>query len=435
MADLTTTSSNTESPAVLTIHDALALGQYEEVGRSPSSSSRTEDTDLTEAHRLPLLLRLLSASRSLASLPDLGYTDAAKTELKNNNHEETNIQNKERDSDNNTDDDDKDNENDDETATTTEVSSSDAWLDQVVQRLEDRAALYSAAEGVEVLAGHLAPHVCRKWSKLSPVTRKSKSQQHSTNDLVTVYDTSTLEQAIRGNSRRRKLSETSFTGLSSEEGNVLDQYDRMGVDEEDDEEAVEESMDQDKRKKRRIETSSQLLSGRTSVEPLPALRRQSTNTTISEREFAAEDSQQALATKSWTELALLVVQSLQQPLETSPISMTVDEASILAQATSSSTTRGLMSTDLSATLASLLHHTPVLRYDHVAVRTICLFCYHRVSDLTLDTSRTIIYCFFTIVSHIRLPCAVSVCIKPLMSALDWVRMRQRQSHLYCMDAS
>eukprot|EP00977_Amphora_coffeiformis_P024774 scaffold17151_cov160-Amphora_coffeaeformis.AAC.2 len=393
MTDPTATHSeeSSSSSPVLTIHDALALGQYEQVGASASSSSRAEDTDLTEAHRLPLLLRLLSASRSLASLPDLGqHAHVVETEQKNHHHHHQEEIDKIKDSDNDkaTDDDDDNNDNnkdsnnddddddddDNETATTAGASSSDAWLDQVVQRLEDRAALYSAAEGVEVLAGHLAPHVCRKWSKLSPVTRKQHSSPSSPSTdggMVVVYDTTALEHATRGDLRRRKLSETSLTGLSSEEGNVLDQYDRMDVDEEDDEDqAAEESMDQAKRKKRRKESSSQLLSGRTSVDPLPpALRRQSTNATMADREFAAEDSQQALATKSWTELALLVVQSLQQPLESFPVAMTVDEASILAQATSSSTTRGLMSTDLSATLASLLHHTPVLRYDHVAVRT------------------------------------------------------------------
>ena len=318
----------------LTIHDALALGQYEE-----AAASSQEDTNLPEAHRLPLLLRLLSASRPLASLPDLGHEDVVKKEESEHDHSQG---------------------NDDDTVT--EEASPDGWLDQIVQRLEDRAALYSAAEGVEVLAGHLAPHVCRKWSKLSAIPRKQIQDGVG-------YDTSALEQAVRGDVRRRKLSETSFTGLSSEEGNVLDQYDRMDVDQ-DEEEDDQEPMDEAKRKKRRKQSSSQLLSGRTRVDALPPIRRQSTNTTMAEREFAAEDSQQALATKSWTELALLVAQSLQQPLESYPIAMTVDEASILAQATSSSTTRGLMSADLSATLASLLHHTPVLRYDQVAVRTI-----------------------------------------------------------------
>jgi hypothetical protein len=377
----------------LDLHDALALGQYEAAltaGVSTATASANcgatgnlgeatpaEDamtTTLTEVHRLPLLLRLLAASRPLSSLPNLTSEVDDANDVTALPAAETSPPN----------------EDDDE--------KEGVWLDIVVQGLEDRAALYSAAEGVEVLAGHLAPHVCRKWSKLSSLPRSTQVDHGS---MVVVYDPSTLEQAVyHGGGKRRKLSETSFGGLSAEEGNVLSEYNtRMeGVDEEEDATGVEEEAHPHKRRK---QSTSLLLPPRlsisiTGVESTPPLRRQST-ATLSEREFAAEDSQQALATKSWTELALLVAQSLRQPLPSrtthatfsatfyrgengaathnenvasGSIALSVDEASILAQAqstTKKNSTRGLMSADLSATLASLLHHTPVLRYDHVAV--------------------------------------------------------------------
>lgn len=404
-----TTTTTTTTTSTLTLHDALALGQYEDAA---AASASTGTTDVAEAHRLPLLLRLLSASRPRASLPDLaprqekdgGDASSAKRAEADDKSgtgkgeaatgksdeddtaasaEDTAKEDEEEESRDSVDDD-----NDEK----------DAWLDRVVQRLEDRAALYAAAEGVEVLAGHLAPHVCRKWSKLPAMVPRKTTRREDNAVVATVYDTTALAQAVGEGTassstppRRRKLSDTSLAGLSSEEGNVLADYNRMEVDgdeeggeevDNDDDQQQHTTLDDAQRKKRRKQSSSQLLSsqGRVSVDVLmPPLRRQSTNTTatLAEREFAAEDSQQALATKSWTELALLVTRSLQQPLANtttddnsppSPIALTVDEASILAQATSSSTTRGLMSADLSATLASLLPYTPVLRYDHVAVR-------------------------------------------------------------------
>ena len=287
------------------------MGQYEDA--VPDTAA-----DVPEVHRLPLLLRLLSASRPLASLPDLKEMI----------------------------------EEDDDKKPDDNVALSDEWLDTVVQRLEDRAALYSAAEGTEVLAGHLAPYVCRKWSKLPALVR------HKTTGI---YDTTALEGAARPAPppRRRKMSETSL-GALSEEGNVLDDYNRIDPHDEDEEE--DEALDQHDRKRRKQSTSSF-----TSITQVPPIRRQST-ATLSDRDVAAEDSQQSLATKSWTELALLVAQSLQQPLSPN-LALTVDEASILAQSTKSSEdSSSMLSADLSATLCSLLHHTPVLRYHQVAVR-------------------------------------------------------------------
>jgi hypothetical protein len=111
--------------------------------------------------------------------------------------------------------------------------------------------------------------------------------------------------------------------------------------------------------------------------------------TTSDRESAliagaAEDSQEAFCTKTLSELALLVVQSLSlssddhinynndatsSPQQQQILSM---EDSILSEARimSSSTMGGVMAvgSDLGATVASLMHHVPVLRHDHVAVR-------------------------------------------------------------------
>lgn len=342
----------------LTFHDALALGQYENALTTVADeSSNKTSSRVAEIHRLPLLLRLLSASRPLSSLPDLPKESEGRKEGDEVETEEEEEEDKE---------------------TTSQDTEKDVWLDDIVQRLEDRAALYSAAEGVEVLAGHLAPHVCRKWSKLPSIPRTTKSPTSPLSSSY--YDTSSLEQAARSVGRRRKLSETSL-GALSEDGNVLDDYNRLDAIEEEEEEDNDDVGDHRSSIKRRKTSTSSL-----GVIPLSSLeRRQSTQASLTDRELAAEDSQQALATKSWTELALLVSQSLQTPLPTihgdtnvrGIIPLTVDEASILAQAqpstkgsNSESSTTGLMAADVSATLTSLLHHTPVLRYDHVAVRVV-----------------------------------------------------------------
>jgi hypothetical protein len=184
--------------------------------------------------------------------------------------------------------------------------------------------------------------------------------------------------------RRRKLSEVSL-GASSDEGNVLCDYNRQGdfgeEDEEPDHGNTAFALDESQRGKRRKQSSTQLLERH--VGESPALRRQS-SLPLSDQELTAEDSQQALATKTWKELAALVTRSVHQPLpsltsKAHAIALSVDEASILAQA-SSSTQRNtaMISVDLSATLSSLLHHTPVLRCDQIAVRVIqMLECYRR----------------------------------------------------------
>lgn len=299
-----------EVPSV-SLHDAIALGQYE--------ATTTADTNLAEVHRLPVLLRLLSASRPLASLPDL-------KEIVSEDQEPS------------------------------DTAPADEWLDDVVQRLEDRAALYSAAGEVEVLAGHLAPHVCRAWSRIPPLS----CTQDSTG--TPVFDTTDLVQAADATSRRRKLSEVSL-GASSDEGNVLDDYNRTGDYGEDEGEAT---LNESQRSKRRKQSSSQLL-GRPVRESL-ALNRQS-SLPLSDQELAAEDSQQTLATMCWKEVAALVSQSLQHPLSslklnTAIIALSVDDASILAQASSSTQKNtAMVSVDVSATLCTLFHHTPVLRCE------------------------------------------------------------------------
>ena len=362
----------------MNIHDALALGEYEAAIPTQQQPPQTKEDakNVEEVHRLPLLLRLLSASRPLASLPDVKEWVKDDEEEDGSKHD-----NDAHEEDDNDDDDEKDD-----------------WLDSIVQRLEDRAALYSAAEGLEVLAGYLAPHVCKKWSKLAPPHRTTDSGGSTA--VVVHYDTAALEQAARNVGRRRKLSETSL-GAFSDEGNVLDDYNRIDAyDEDDDNEEGDDEPREDTstlsdvhRRKRRKQSSSQLLGRKSSggsEPPAMVIRRQST-ATLADREFAAEDSQQALATKSWTELALLVSQSLQQPLRTSPLCLTVDEASILAQSQSSTQTRGLISADLSATLAALLHHTPVLRYDHVAVRRRVLQSFVVFSALIMCLSHSLLF--------------------------------------------
>jgi hypothetical protein len=302
----------------LSLHDSLSLGEVE-LGLSSEHRPSEE-----EVRRLPLLLRLLSSSRPLSCIPSFPLLPEPDAE-----------------------------ENDE--------ASSDAIIQQAVNRLEDRAALYSAAEGVEVVACHLAPYVCRKISRLMPL-QKSAAGEFATEDLSFVAANPVLSSRSK---RQKTSSETPQNHrVASGDGNRSDdlQTDVL-LDEDEDEDMVDASVD----------------AAATSATNINKRR------LTSERESVlgagnAEDSQEATVTKTLSELALLVVQSLQTTPrkeddgegEHSSLSLTIED-SILAEARQGSADIGsvggaVVASDLGSMVASLMHHAPVLRHQHVAVR-------------------------------------------------------------------
>lgn len=155
-----------EGTRLLSLHDELTLGGFMEVGddylRKDPSQTTAEDASSApspfalpspeEAQRLPALLRLLSAARPLSSVPSLGLELVLGEDEGDDNASGDGDGGKRRREE--------------------EIREAiDPVIQQAVDRLEDRAALYSAAEGVEFVACQLAPRVTRKLSKVPSLVR------------------------------------------------------------------------------------------------------------------------------------------------------------------------------------------------------------------------------------------------------------------------
>lgn len=305
----------------LSLHDALALGEVE-VGLSDKREKKKESEEI---ERLPVLLRILSASRPLASIPTFDEGDkeseSAATPL-------------------------------------------DEIANEVVARLEDVAATHSAAEGVYVVACHLAPAVCRNLSKLSPLKRKRNSAASSIvpasvggpkNNAITRWDTNELVVVgsnPRSSFKRRRISSKIVAANRRDSDDIA-----AGLSE-----GVLSTDDEGKR------TSAEGFHG----------RRLSRG--ISEAKKAgAEDSQEELVSKTLSELSALVTSAL-EPIKLDDERDGENRNGKLALASEDSTfseplrshsdgnQRVMTGSDLGSTVAALMHHAPVLRHQHVGVR-------------------------------------------------------------------
>jgi hypothetical protein len=176
--------------AVPSLHDCLALGQVEvglattqnPTGNSSSSSSSSSSSGSTEeVHRLPLLLRWLHQARPWTQVPELIGLD----------------------------------EKPDATAATgapqDATRKEDAVLEEAVARMEDRAALYSVAEGVQLVACHLAPAACLRASRLPPLRRQRTNHQTEATD----YDTTPLMALAQNALAAPKAMAPATTGNST----------------------------------------------------------------------------------------------------------------------------------------------------------------------------------------------------------------------------
>lgn len=289
----------------ISLHDSLSLGEVE-LGLSSDHRPSIE-----EVRRLPILLRLLSSSRPLSSIPTFQVPAVS-----------------------------------DDAA---EDAASDDIIQQAVDRLEDRAALYSAAEGVEVVACHLAPFVCRKLSRLQPLRKNAATGEFDTEDLTIVVANPVLSSRIK----RQKLSQAK----DLQAGGIEDDEDGAFMSDEDvaDQSAAATAVADSNNKRRRV-----------------GLERDSFVVGNS------EDSQEATVTKTLSELASLVVRSLKSSSknddgdgETNTLLLPIED-SILAEARQGSAAVGsvggaMIASDLGSTVAALMHHAPVFRHRHMAV--------------------------------------------------------------------
>ena len=315
----------------LSLHDCVSLGEIE-LGLAQDNKA------VEEIQCLPLLLRLLSLTRPLSTV-DILHTDEGKR-LKSSSPSSGEIS----------------------------EAGGDSLMNGLVARLEHVAATHSMAEGVDVVTCHLAPSMSRKLSKLSPLSTK----QDGTWDTVALLAVARnpIPSSHRGSKRRRLSVESTSNDVQAQQSD--DGIEGSSEDENETSMMVDEQNEDSTSNKRRRMYS--LGGKRDSFGPGDGL--------------AAEDSQEATFTKTLSELASLVASSLEalpsqetastveeaqqseQPQTRSgQFSLTIDD-SILAESGlgSDEGVGGAMArSDLGSTVASIMHHSPVLRSRHVAV--------------------------------------------------------------------
>jgi hypothetical protein len=255
-----------------TLHDCIALGDYELVASGASDQER---------ERLPILLRILSGARPLSSIPVVTFTDQQETD-----------------------------------------NDLDVLLETAVQRLEDCAATYTAAEGLEVVACHLAPAICRKVIK----GNNYKNKLHKQTAAILVKDTRPVKKRQKG----MPANEPDSSSISS-------------ADELSDHETTTDQ----------AELSSNNL----------------------QAAFAAEGeevSQEAIVTKTLNSLMQLVATTKRTTTATDEhYHQQLSSDSILAQPLTSATAM-----DVASTVAALMEYTPtVLKHASVAVRNQLVECF------------------------------------------------------------
>jgi hypothetical protein len=271
------------SPGIF-LHDWLAIG---EIDQALSEDQRNPNEEI---HRLPLFLRLLSAAQPLAAIPVL-------------------LPNRE--------------------GSNKDVISTDPLLNSVVSKLEDVAATYSEAEGIDVLMAHHAPTVSRKLSKLPPLKRKRGEWL-------------TLDLTTSGGIKNHRLSSQLQYNTASDSGGS------------DDEVGGEEFQDRFSGAEHIAVTAGTRMSSNMITPKYGKSRR------ISDETMLKEDSQEGLVSKTLEELTAVVVEALKPPVldeEGNPGPLKIRADSILAEADASG---------VGPTLAALMHHLPVLRHEHVA---------------------------------------------------------------------
>jgi hypothetical protein len=254
-----------------------------------------------EIRRLPLFLRMLSASQPLSSIPSLKEQDVESS------------------------------------PSSKEFTTADPLVDQTVSRLENVAASYSAAELVDDLTSNHAPLITRKVSRLRPLKRNKRKLKWDTQDLASVA-ASPLGPLPR---LKRRKDVAPMDEPSGEE--ISANYD-SSLSGDGDDMSIEDEM------------------GDTSAKD-----------TKQANVAAPSDSQEAMTTKGLSEIAKLVVASL-EPIEHnkededgfSSLLLPVTNQ-LISEPVSEYATESVGGCDFGATVSALMHHAPVLRHCHVAV--------------------------------------------------------------------
>lgn len=456
MTTTTKPKKTTTTSSPLSLHDSLALGEVELGLLSKKHQTQTSSsTDLEEIHRLPVLLRLLSSARPLSSIPTFPGGTTEQEEGVSQARSETEGTN----------------ENNDDPIT-----------NQVVTKLEDVAATYSVAEGVDVVACHLAPTICRKLSRLTPIKPRKKKRQQQQECVE--WETKELA-AVAANPfsrfKRRRVSTAYYsTNKSSQNNNDTgagDSEDEIQMSEEEDE-APTSGNDANNEKTTTTENNggnnnnnitsehrrSSMESMRGSIGSVGGGGEGGGMQQSQSQGVMTEDSQEANVTKTLSELATLVVSSL-EPIKKNKIPTTMEESSPAATNNSNNPTTTTAATtdtggfvgnssntkdsgatlflaedsnlaapsqtyqsssnvdsssiggvtvgssDLGSTVAALMHHASVLRHRHVAVRywgkKEYLYCNMNIFCFKISSFSIFIYYFVFLFCCTE--CSVSSC--------------------------
>jgi hypothetical protein len=366
---------STRARLTLTLHDCLALGEIESgLGRPQKVLGGKENEDdqnsiechqraVLEIQRLPYTLRLLSNTRPSASITT---SKNAKTM-----HAEQN------------------------------ELLRDNLVDTVVQRLEDVAATYSVAEGVDVMTNYLARSATKQISKLKPLSKRITT---SDGEKIVEWDTTMLAE----------LSRDPLSGAS------LKRKREAAVDVDDTSAPTQESLISP-------DSDVDLLEVEEESASVPLKKRKSTHRRHS-MEMAAEDSQEATFVKTLSELVSLVVKSLDhkgandKPQDADDdqageeegrtlFSLKMDD-SILSETgrgADEETGGAMEGSDLGSTVADIMHYAPVLRSNHVA-SAFCRASLPRTGDLLTRLGAN---CPATV------PSLLSGCIETYISAVGY----------------
>ena len=365
------------APFSLSLHDCLSLGEIE-VGLERRQNTSTNqkgnaDNDLStkqqeenlrseEVQRLPYLLRLLSNTRPLASIQSFAA-------FKVNSEEVVDKQ--------------------PTGSIDTNTIGNDEYLDRIVDRLEDVAANYSVAEGIDVVTNHLGPSVAKNLSRLSTLVKTRVDDDYS-------WNTEALAAVARDPIAKRKRPKRE-ANLTSNSKKIKHEKNGMDIDTPDTDIGKEDVLGTTSDEDEDEETGPMDIE----FDDMTQDRRASFNRRDSII-VAAEDSQESTVIKTLSELVSLVVKSLDnrsnhevegeddQPQHSGAASgsrkasslLTLDTDDILSEKAASISTGhdGDEGNDLSSTIVAIMHSAPVLQSRHVA-NALCRASVPQTGDL------------------------------------------------------
>ena len=390
MTTATTTKTEIISPPPsLSLHDSICLGEIE-LGLDKRIEKNNEQRkkqqycrSVEEIHRLPYLLRILSRTRPLATIQSFDTMKKMKELISKSKMNEYL-------------DDTSSGQNDDNHI-------KDDEIDRLVDCLEDVAATYSVSEAVDVVTNYLAPSLAKTLSRMPSLVRKTYDSSNSkvinneglddvTDNYQYHWDTQKLIEVARDptSKRLRKLNPTTRTSNKKRKnghdgkGEMVKDNDAAG-----DALAMVSSDDgyyddgvQDDDIPMNVDTEEDVASD-TGMEKRTLRRRDS-------MKVAAEDTQESTVIKILSELASLVVASLE------PTTLLVDPnqernnhdegdgdgdeedqktaprqaSSMLTLNTDDSILSEKKSRyeggDLCSTIVAIMHHANILQCRHVA---------------------------------------------------------------------